>query len=70
MVSLDPLTGDQPSSTSLVPLENTSGEERCIPPDWLGEGNIPVNKKFLQYVRPLVGSIDTHITQLGVAITQ
>lgn len=69
MVALDPLTGDEPSHTSLVPIERASGEERSIPSDWLCRGNIPVNEKFLEYVQPLVGSIDAHLTDLGVPVT-
>lgn len=65
MVALNSLSGDKPSSTSLVPLDRASGEERSIPSDWLCKGSIPVNEKFLEYVRPLVGPLDGHISQLG-----
>jgi 6-phosphofructokinase 1 len=66
MVSLEPL--GSASQTKLVPLANAAGYERTIPNNWLQRGPLPVNQQFIDYVRPLVGPIDKHITEIGTAV--
>lgn len=68
MVSLQPLRGDR-SQTSLIPLAKAGGEERTIPSEWLRDGPLPVNNAFMNYVRPLVGELDQHITELGTPLS-
>ena len=68
MIALEPLAADEGSRTRLVPLELASGEECGIPAEWLCEGSIPVNEKFLEYVRPLAGPIERHIGGIGVPV--
>lgn len=65
MVSLPPLSPGNPTMTTLVPLDQASQGERPIPSDWLSNGPVPVNDKFIRYVRPLVGELDRHIERLG-----
>ena len=65
MVSLLPLSPGNPTATTLVPLDQASQGERPIPSDWLSNGAVPVNDKFIRYVRPLVGELDRHIARLG-----
>jgi len=66
MVSLEPL--GSASKTRLVPLADAAGYERTIPNDWLQRGPIPVNQQFFDYVSPLVGPIDKHITEIGTVV--
>lgn len=66
MVSLEPL--GSASRTKLVPLADAAGHERTIPNDWLQRGPLPVTQDFFDYVRPLVGPIDKHITEIGTAV--
>src|SRR5262249_10206571 len=54
MVSLCPLgRAGEPSST-LVPLTSVTGSDRLIPQEWLCNGDVPVNRKFLNYAQPLI----------------
>jgi 6-phosphofructokinase len=57
MVALTPLRAGEPVGTKLVPLENVRGADRAIPREWIGTGNPPVNEKFLQYLRPIIGEL-------------
>lgn len=66
MVALEPL--GSACGTRLVPLADAAGHERTIPEEWLQRGPIPVTQQFLDYVRPLVGELEQHITELGTAI--
>lgn len=66
MVALEPLGAASP--TRLVPLADAAGHERTIPEAWLQHGPIPVTEQFFDYVRPLVGPLEQHITELGKAI--
>lgn len=66
MVSLEPL--GSASTTSLVPLSDAAGHERTIPSEWLQRGPLPVAQPFIDYIRPLVGSIEQHTTEIGTAV--
>ncbi len=66
MVSLEPL-GSAPT-TRLVPLSDAAGHERTIPNEWLQRGPLPVAQPFFDYIRPLVGPIEQHITEIGMAV--
>jgi 6-phosphofructokinase 1 len=66
MVSLAPI-GSAPA-TRLVPLNAAAGHERTIPSEWLQRGPLPVAQPFFDYIRPLVGSIEEHITEIGTAV--
>jgi 6-phosphofructokinase 1 len=66
MVSLEPL--GSASTTRLVPLSDAAGHERTIPSEWLQRGPLPVAQPFIDYIRPLVGSIEQHITEIGTAV--
>lgn len=68
MVALEPL--GSVNATRLVPLAEAAGHERTISTEWLQRGAIPVTESFLEYVRPLVGPLDEHITELGTAICE
>ena len=57
MVALTPLRGGENASTKLVPLESVSGPDRAIPKDWIGKGNPPLNEKFVEYLRPMIGEL-------------
>jgi 6-phosphofructokinase 1 len=66
MVSLEPI--GSASKTKLVPLSDAAGHERTIPNEWLQRGPLPVAQPFIDYIRPLVGPIEEHITQIGTAV--
>ena len=57
MVALTPLHAGEPAGTKLVPLDQVRGADRSIPSEWLGDGNPPPNKKFMQYLQPLIGEL-------------
>ena len=66
MVSLEPI-GSAPG-TRLVPLSDAAGHERTIPSEWLQRGPLPVAQPFFDYIRPLIGPIEEHITEIGTAV--
>ena len=66
MVSLNPI-GSAPRTT-LVPLSDAAGHERTIPSEWLQRGPLPVAQPFFDYIRPLIGPIEEHITEIGTAV--
>jgi 6-phosphofructokinase 1 len=68
MISLEPL--GSPSKTRLVPLHDAAGHERTIPSEWLQYGALPVTQPFFDYIRPLVGPIGEHITEIGTAVQE
>jgi 6-phosphofructokinase 1 len=70
MIALSPLSESNQARTRLVPLTDAAGHERAIPAAWLQGGPIPVNNLFLDYLRPLVGPLDEHITDIGIAVSQ
>lgn len=57
MVSLLSLKRAGESSSTLVPLASVTGSDRLVPQDWLCDGDVPVNRKFLNYVQPLIGEL-------------
>jgi 6-phosphofructokinase 1 len=57
MVALMPLLPGEGASIKLVPLESVSGPDRAIPKDWIGKGNPPLNEKFVEYLRPMIGEL-------------
>lgn len=67
MVALEPLSSANPDGYRLVPLMDAAGHERLIPTEWLQQGPIPVRDEFKRYVRPLIGSMDDHLTELPKA---
>lgn len=68
MIALEPI--DSTRGTRIVPLAEAAGHERTIPNEWLQRGPIPVNQKFVDYVRPLVGPLEQHITELGRTVCE
>ena len=66
MVSLEPL--ESASETKLVPLSAAAGHERTIPSEWLLRGPLSIGQPFFDYIRPLVGPIEEHVTELGTAV--
>jgi 6-phosphofructokinase 1 len=64
MVALRPLDETKLADTTLVPLAGAE-TERAIPRNWLGPGNIPLREEFVTYLRPLVGTKDRHLRDLG-----
>ena len=67
MVALRPLTETKAADTTLVPL--AAEGERSIPRNWLGPDNIPLREEFFEYLRPLVGTKDHHLRDLGAPIS-
>ncbi len=57
MVALTPLTRPGTADCELVSLGSVTTSDRAIPPEWLCEGDIPVNGGFLGYVSPLIGDL-------------
>lgn len=68
MVAVEPL--GSACATRIVPLAEAAGHERTIPDEWLQRGPIPVNQRFVDYARPLVGPLEQHITELGRAVCE
>ncbi len=68
MVALRPLNETSVADTTLVPLAAAEGE-RSIPHNWLGPDNIPLREEFFTYLRPLVGTKDHHLRDLGAPIS-
>jgi 6-phosphofructokinase 1 len=67
MVALLPLGGDGDQGYRLVPLGEAAGKERRIPAAWLRSGPLSVTTAFCDYLRPLIGELDRHITELPTA---
>jgi len=57
MVALEPLAQGARAETKLIPFESVAGPDRAIPQKWISAGNPPVNEKFAEYLRPLVGEL-------------
>ncbi len=57
MVSLLPLNSSNASGYDLVPLSHVAGKERLIPAAWLSGTATAVNGGFVEYIRPLIGSL-------------
>ncbi len=57
MAGLTPLENGCKPGCKLVPLSSVTSSDRSIPKEWLCEGRIPVNYKFVEYVRPLIGDL-------------
>ena len=57
MIALKPLQRGSKPSSDLVPLESIACADRTIPESWLCDDDVPVNSKFLEYVRPLIGDL-------------
>jgi 6-phosphofructokinase 1 len=51
--------------TFLAPLDQVAGVERVIPNDWIAPAGDDIVPEFLDYVRPLVGSIDSYVRLSG-----
>src|SRR5581483_550341 len=68
MIALEPIESTR--GTRSVPLAEAAAHERTIPNEWLHRGPIPVNQSFVDYVRPLVGPLEQHITELGRAVCE
>ena len=68
MVALRPLNKTNMANTTLVPLA-AAEEERAIPRNWLGAGGVPLRQEFFTYLRPLVGTKDEHLRDLGAPIS-
>ena len=57
MVSLRPLCDSGESGYDLVPFSEVADVERQFPAEWIVDAPIPVDDRFFQYVRPLVGDL-------------
>jgi ATP-dependent phosphofructokinase / diphosphate-dependent phosphofructokinase len=57
MVALEPLRADEQAGFTLVPFEQVTGPERTIPREWTANGPLPINERFTEYLRPLVGEL-------------
>lgn len=63
MVALTPLNENAPQPAgehagfTLVPFAQVTGPERTIPKEWTASGPLPINQRFTQYLRPLVGEL-------------
>jgi 6-phosphofructokinase 1 len=57
MVSLLPLNAQSETSYAFVPLDEVAEAERPIPPEWIGDGAIPVKDNFFKYLQPLMGEL-------------
>lgn len=62
MVALTPLGESAPPAGekvafTLVPFEQVTGPERTIPQEWTANGPLPINERFTEYLRPLVGEL-------------
>ena len=67
MVALTPLTHDGKPGCEFVPLSSVTRSDRAVPQDWLCRADIPVNRRFIDYVRPLIGDLleyDTVVSNL------
>ncbi len=60
MVSLRPLQGTETRRYDLVPLIEVAGIERPIPEEWIRDGDVPLGEPYFQYIRPLIGQLDSH----------
>lgn len=63
MVALEPID-KAGCKTTLTPLSSASAE-RSIPARWLQAAPIPVTQEFFDYLGPLVGPLDEHMTEIG-----
>jgi 6-phosphofructokinase len=61
MVALLPLAEGADPGYRLVPLDEAAGLERRIPSEWLSNRALPVTRAFCDYVRPLIGELETHL---------
>ena len=66
MAALLPLGGESEGGTRLVALGEAAGE-RPLPAAWLTSGAVPVTQEFCNYLRPLIGELDRHISELPTA---
>ena len=63
MVALEPLRTAAPQHAgeeagfTLVPFDKVTGPERTIPREWTANGPLPVNERFTEYLRLLVGEL-------------
>jgi len=57
MVALMPLKNSEPAGFTMLPFEKVTGPERTIPREWTSDGPMPVNQRFTEYLRPLVGEL-------------
>lgn len=57
MVALTPLRQGEEAGFVLVPFEKVTGPERTIPREWTANGPLPINERFTEYLRPLVGEL-------------
>lgn len=64
MVALEPLDAGLDPGYRLVALADVAGRVRGLPSEWLVPGPVPVGRSFLDYLEPLVGSLDEHLNEL------
>jgi ATP-dependent phosphofructokinase / diphosphate-dependent phosphofructokinase len=57
MVALLPLAARSELGYEFVPLERVADVERPIPREWIGNGAIPLEVSFFNYLRPLIGEL-------------
>jgi len=62
MVAIRRMPGDgYESETFLTPLERVARKERKFPREWMNEERNDVKEEFLEWARPLIGDVRTHI---------
>lgn len=57
MIALNPLHDGEAATCKLLAFEKVVGAERVIPKEWTGDGLIPTNERFTEYLRPLIGEL-------------
>jgi ATP-dependent phosphofructokinase / diphosphate-dependent phosphofructokinase len=57
MVALTPLNDGESAGFTMLPFDRVNGPERTIPREWTCDGPSPVNERFTEYLRPLVGEL-------------
>lgn len=66
MVALRPLNDNCECGYEYVPLERVAEAEKPIPAEWTQDAAIPVTDRFLDYLRPLIGSLLPYCEPLAV----
>jgi ATP-dependent phosphofructokinase / diphosphate-dependent phosphofructokinase len=57
MIALNPLRDGEAATYKLLAFDKVIGAERVIPKEWTGDGPIPTNERFTEYLRPLIGEL-------------
>ena len=60
MISLRPLDDAGETGYDLVPLSAVAGKQRPVPAAWLAEAPPFIKEAFVEYVRPLIGDLNSY----------